>query len=438
MKDRRVSLKWKKRVGEGCALLMQFLLYHALACTALTVIYGAEQPQSYVRMLFLLLPLCYLAWVRTYVKNFILFMVMHIPAGFTLLLIRQNMVAESAVVLVCTLILVILVIMLVSSVHVGTVGRKTQTAEKYRVNVCPHSALALVLLCGYGVGYYGSYPMLKTMSSYELQLYVILYLVHENMENTLDFIHLHRDTANVPIGQMTIINRLMLCLFLLVEGLTMVIVPKLHLEIWLQPLLKGLLALLSWLLSKVKLPEAAEQVEHAASQMGGNPLAGLTDGAATGTFWILLEQVMKLMAGIVCVVLVVGGIGYLLYHLYKGFYSGKKEDNDEKEFLVEDMKWFSRDWFSKRKKESEENGTVNQKIRKAYRRYVKKSFKRRESVPAAMTPEELLETLREKSGKLSEAECRRACEIYEQARYGQPECRQEELDEIRHLLTRNG
>lgn len=429
MKERKVSLGMNKKVEEWSALLMQFLLYHCLACTAMAAIYETEQPLYYMRMLLLFVPLCYLALVRTYIRQFALFMLLHVPVLLMSVLMRQNM-GEETVVLVCT------VIMLVSSIHAGTV-RKNKPVEKYRVTACPHLVLVLVLLFCHYVGYYLKHPLLVTISSYELQIYIVLYLVHESMANTLDFIHLHRDTANFPVGQMTIIYRLMVVLFLAGVVLAMVIFPKLHLEVILSPILKGMLALLSWLLSFIKLPEASEQVEQAAQQMGNASLQGLVENTETSVFWLVAEQIMKLMVGIALVALIVGGIGYILYYLYKGFYSEKKENTDEKEFLVDEMKWFSKDWFGSFRKEKDEHGTVNQRVRKVYRRYVKKNFKRKETVPEAMTPDELLIFLREKAGGLSEAERCKARTIYEKARYGHPECSADELEEMKRLLTRS-
>lgn len=425
MKERKISFRMSRKVEAWSALLLQFILYHCLACTALGTINGQDRPEQYLRMLFLFVPLCYLALVRAYVRKFTMFLLLHVPAVFAVVLLGSSM-GEETVVTVC------IAVMMIASIH-ASATKKTEQAGK---TGSPHLAMIAVLLVCHYLGYYQNEPVLIRISCYELQLFLVLYLIHASLTNTSKFIQMHQDTANFPVGQMTVINRFMLVLFLAALAAGMFIFPKLHLDVILMPVLRGLLKVLSWLFSFIKLPEASEQVEQAAQKMEEVSVADLGEAGETWGIWILMEQVLKILVAIVMAVLVVGGIAWILYRLYKGFYSEKKENTDEKEFLVDELKWFSKEWFSGFKRAKEEKGTVNQRIRKVYRRYVKKGFKRKEQVPEAMTPDELLLFLKEKQGGLSEAERVRACRIYEQARYGQPECTVGELEEMKRLLSR--
>ncbi|MBO5279434.1 MAG: DUF4129 domain-containing protein [Lachnospiraceae bacterium] len=425
MKERKISFRMSRKVETWSALALQFILYHCLSCTALGTINGQDQPEQYLRMLLLFVPLCYLALVRTYVKKFASFLVLHVPVVFAVALLGKSL-AEETVVTVC------IAVMMITSIHASTTKKREQAGKMGS----PHLAMIVVLLVCHYMGYYQHEPVLIQISYYELQLFLIFYLVHASLKNTSKFIQMHQDTANFPVGQMTIINRFLVVLFLAALAAGMFVFPKLHLEVIVMPVLKGLLAVLSWLFSFIKLPEASEQVEQASQKMEKVSVAGLGEAGETWGIWILIEQVLKILVAIVMVVLVVGGIAWVLYRLYKGFYSEKKENADEKEFLVDELKWFSKEWFSGFKREKEEKGTINQRIRKVYRRYVKKGFKRKEAVPETMTPDELLLFLKEKQGGLSETERVRACRIYEQARYGQPECTADELEELKRLLSR--
>lgn len=422
MKERKISIKKSQKVEMWCALVMQFFLYHSVACTALATIYEEEQLIQYLRLLLLFVPLCYLALVRDFVKTFSLYLLLHVPPAFMIVLLDSNL-GEETVVTVCV------AVMIIASVHAGT-------KKKKQVAGCPAFALIVVLLICHYMGYYLKQPLLIQLSSYEIQLYLVLHLVHESLSNTSRFIQLHSDTANFPVGQMTIINRLLMILFLTVLAVSMYIFPRLHLEVILMPILQGLLAVLAWLLSFISLPEASGQVERASQQLQGSSLHELVDGSTTSLFWVFIEQILKVVVAAAVVVMIVGGIAYVLYRMYRGFYSERRENTDEKEFLVGEIKWFSKDWLDGLKKEREERGTVNQRIRRVYRRYVKKGFKRKESVPEAMTPEELLIFLRERHGGMGEAERCRVREIYESARYGQLECTADDLEEIKRLLNR--
>ena len=66
---------------------------------------------------------------------------------------------------------------------------------------------------------------------------------------------------------MTVINRLMVILFMAVLAAAMYIFPHLHLEVLLAPILKGILVVLSWLLSFVHFSEASEKVDNTAQEM---------------------------------------------------------------------------------------------------------------------------------------------------------------------------
>lgn len=425
MKERRISLTTGEIARVWSALLIQLLGYHCAACTVLGVAYAEEEPTRYLRMLLLIVPLCYLLLVHTYVTKFILFLLLHIPV-FLIKGLPGSDLVEVAVWLACVLLMCINSIYKAVSKKDGKQGQKTH----------PYLVVIIILLICHYVGYYRNRQMLIQWSYYEMQLFIVLYLVHISLVNTSGFIRLNQDTANFPIGQMTIINRLLEVLFLVVVVLAMTIFPRLHLDVILIAVLKGGFAVLAWLLSLIKLPEMSEQVQKTAKQVENSMYNELAGDSESWGIWELLARILESVAVIAVVSLIVGGIACLLYYMYKGFYAEKKENTDEREFLVSEMKWFSRNWFSGLKKEKEETRTMNQRVRKVYRCYVKKGFKKKERIPETMTPDELLCFLKEKHGGISEAERCKALQIYEQARYGQRECTADELEELKRLLMR--
>ncbi len=423
MKERKISSAAGRSAEAVSVLVLQFLLYHCAACTAAGVFYDTEQPGYYAWFLLLAVPLCYLTLVRRLAKKFVIFLLLHLPVFFTAVLFGHNF-GEKAVIAAAT------VLMTVFSLHICMM-------EKENRKECPSLGLGIVVLVCHFIGYYLDYPVLIKVSYYELLLYAVCYLLHESLKNTADFIHMNRDTANFPVGQMTVINRLMVILFMAVLAAAMYIFPHLHLEVLLAPILKGILVVLSWLLSFVHFSEASEKVDNTAQEMDmAAMLEALGGNKETGALWLLLEKILRLAVIIGLAVLILGVIAYILYRLYKGFYAEKKENTDEKEFLVGEIKWFPRGVFGGRKAAGAERGSIKQKIRKAFRQNIKKSFKKKETVPAAMTPEELLAFLKERTQQndLDRKTTDRIREIYEQARYGQAECTQAELEEIKELL----
>lgn len=425
MKERKVSAAAGRMVEEGSALLLQFLLYHCTACLAMGLFYSVEQPGVYAWFLLLAVPLCYLTLVRKLAGNFIVFFALHILVLFMAVFWREDF-WMNAVITIWTL------LMTVFSLYACVTG-------KGRKLECPSLWMGILLLVCHFLGkYYLGYPALTRISYYEVLLYAVFYLLHTYHKNMADFICMNQNIANFPAGQITVINRLLVILFLAVLAAAMFIFPKLHLELVLVPLLKGLLMLVSFLLSFVHFSETSQKVDQTAQNMDMTAvLETLGGNKETGIFWVIIENLLKIAVVIGLAALVIGGTAYLLYRLYKGFYAERKENADEKEFLVGEMKWFSGRGVSGRKAAEEQRGSLNQRIRRIYRQYVKKRLRKKEKVPAALTPEELLAFLEER--RREQGLDREAQEgiraVYERARYGQTECTQAELEEIKELLS---
>lgn len=425
MKEHKISLAAGKRAESLCAFVLRFLLYHASACLIAANFYEENQMNHYLWMLLVLVPMVYLALVRKWAKYFTLTLLLHIPVlGVGVLLGRG--LGEKIIMTA------IMLVMLIVS------GQMCMTEKKNKESSPGISLLAVLLIC-YVLGCYLHDEALRQVMHCEVMIYIIIFLVHDSLHNTSEFISIHKDTANFPVGQMTIISRLMVVLLLTVVVAAMLIFPHLHLDVLLTPFVQALGKLFAWLLSFVHLESASEQVQSAVGNMGGLPEELQGQNAETGLLWIIIEKILVAAVIVGMAALVIGGIAYFLYRLYKGFYAEKKENADEKEFLAGDIQWFPKGFFHKSREERDEKGSVNEKIRKLYRQLVKKGFKRREKIPAALTPEEMLMALKDRQERkvsaMTETERQRIREVYECARYGEISCTQEELNEMKRLLT---
>ena len=422
MRVHRMSVTAGRRAELVMALLMNFLLYHCTACTLVGMFYKTGFTGHFLWMGCLLLPLFFMAFLRYRADNFLLFLPLHVLALLFSFLAGRDL-AEKLVLTALTMMMLVI-----------SVGMRT--TERWKVNEHPPLGMGVLLLICHFLGYYMENMVLVRWSYWELFFYIILFFLHRNLKNMSDFIDVNKKTVNFPAGQMTVINRILLVLFLAVLGMAMYLVPKLHLETLLLPALKGLLSVIAWLFSVFHFSKASERVENVSQgvdQRFNIKDLGETD---TGLLWIILEKVLMAAVILLAAAAAVGGIAYLLYRLYKGFYEVKKENADEKEFLVGDLQWFPKGFFGKKEAAPKEQG-VSQRIRRLYKRYVKKNFGKKETVPVTLTPKELLDVIGEKKGesRLDNVSERKVQNIYEHARYASQECRAEELEELKGLLS---
>lgn len=426
MKEHKMSFCAGKRAEEWCAFVLRFLIYHMSACVIMACIYTENQVSHYLWMLLMLVPMGYLALVRRWVKYFGLALLLHVPVLFAGAFLGRELWEK----LVIT---IFMVIMLLMSLWMSTSRRKKEEN-------CPGIFLLALPVVFYFLGYYYlREDALTQLIRCEIMTYVAVFFIHENLHNTSRFIDLHRDTANFPVGQMTLLNRLMMALLLVVVVVAMLLFPLLHLDAVLLPVLRLLGKLLVWLLSFIHLKDASEQMQSTVENMSAQQDSLFGETAEAGLFWVMIEKVLLVVVAVVLVVLVLGGIAYLFYRLYQGFYAEKKENADEKEFLIGEIQWLPKGLRHKGREEKAEKGSADERIRRLYKRFVKKGFKRKETVPAALTPEEMLIFLKEKKADgLTDEERIRIREIYERARYGAVHCTEEELEELKGLAASRG
>ena len=419
MKERKISLKFNLYMQRISTLILQFILYHCVSCVVLGLFYDTEQPQYYIRLFLLGVPLAYLMLVRSLAKKFIVYFILHVPVFFIAAFVGEDF-GQKVVIGVCT------VLMPVISLH-------TCMMEKGSVRECPPIKLVILLLVCYYASIYQGNTVCAGYIYVETMIFILFNLLHDGLENTSDFLRLNKDVANLPAGQLLIVNRMALMLILVFVMTAMLLVPMLPLEAIVTPVLVGILALLKWLLSMVHLPEASGEVENIANALKGRSLVDEFGKSETWGIWLALEEVMKAVVILFLAAAILGGSVYVMYRLYKGFYAESRENTDEKEFLLDAVDWLPRRRMTLSGNAGTE-GSTNWQVRKLYRRFVKKRFKRKEAIPTALTPEELLLLLTEKEHRLTTETQSQIREIYERARYGQVECTTEEVEEMKWLL----
>lgn len=88
--------------------------------------------------------------------------------------------------------------------------------------------------------------------------------------------------------------------------------------------------------------------------------------------------------------------------------------------------------FRKKKEPQEELGGYNKKIRRQYKKSVKRRKGKDQVLSESLTPAEIETVLEHPIMDLKERE--RLIALYEKARYGKEECTKEELEEVKRMV----
>ena len=400
-------------------VLVQFTLYHSVACL-ITGIGSIEEKQLYLRMGILLLPLFCYVFTRMYVGNLFLFALIHIGCAVGLLLFFPKTVAEAAAILVC------LVVMIVNSVRFRII-------ESYQYQECPHLFMVSLLFIVFIFASYIEKTVLMKQCFYEFIGFLLFYMISKNLENTERFIALNQETANFPIRQMKGVNRTLLCFFTIVMLGGMLLVPQFHPERITEQIGALALMVLRWLFSLIQREEINSKpyldLEDSGNQSGyGLPIEeGIPSKLA-----LFLQYLMEIVTVIILIAVILFGIGFCLYQIYKRFYAiPLKSGEDRKETDVITVTEHV-PIFQKKKKLKEELGGYNKKIRYQYKKSVKRRKGKEQILEPSLTPTEIETVLEHPFMDVKERE--KWITLYEKARYGKEECTKEELEEAKKMV----
>lgn len=409
-------------VEHSLVLGMQGLLYHILACMFYNLI-SEKTLQMNLQLLVLYIPLIFYAFFRKKCAGFFVFMLSHAAVlfGFFLLLPAGEMRFS-----VCGCVAV----MAVSSFCM-------RTASGEGLQRCPSASSVASFLAVYMIAGFMQRPCLMQLSYYEAFLFLILFAIHKNLENTAGFLKSSQGIANLPSGQIKGMNRMLLVLFLLFLTAAMVLMQYLPSGYLLQGtggllllILRSILKILIWIFSgKTSEPDMSGSI---AAEPAVLPEAG---GAS------VLLQILDGLIRVAASLAIVAGAVYLtariFYGLYQRFYEQQKQAADESEFLwklpLDNMKIKDK----RKKNENLKNTGTNHRIRRIYKKSIRKQYGRKTSVPSYMTPAELEADIAAKKEGWDLAEtARQRAVLYEKARYSQHECEKQELEMMKQMTYR--
>ncbi len=419
--DREKTVRYTKteQIIRIFQVLVQFTLYHSTACL-IAGIGRTEDAALYLRMGILLLPLLLYSFVRMYVENLFLFALLHIGCAGGILFFFPHTVGESAAISIC------LIIIIGNSV-------RFRITESYRHQECPHLLLLSILFIVYALASYIEKTILMRQCFYELIIFLIFYMISKNLENTEKFINLNRDTANFPVRQIKGVNRTLLCFFTIVMFGGMLLAPQIYPESLIEQFGAVLLSILRWLFSLI-LREEIDQEPYLDFREDGN-LGGYEfpiEENVPSKLAVFLQYLMEIAAAVFLIAVILFGIGFGLYQIYKRFYaiplSSEKEQKKTDVVTVTE----SVPIFRRKKEPQEELGGYNKRIRRQYKKSVKRRKGKDQVLSESLTPAEIETVLEHPIMDPKERE--RLIALYEKARYGKEECTKEELEEVKRMV----
>lgn len=400
--------------------LVQFTLYHSVACLLTGIGMGEnENWRMYLRMGVLLLPLLLYSFSRAYVRNLLLFTLIHLGSAILLIGFFPQWIGEAVAIFVC------LIVMIGNSV-------RFRITESYYYKECPNLLTLIFLFTVYGIAAHIGMELLMQLCFYELMVFIIFYLISMNLENTEKFIHINRDTANFPVRQMKGVNQTLLCFFAVVLLVGMLLVPQFHPELLGAKMGEMIRLFLRWIFLHFMNEEIdSELMENNPVENQAGSRAEILDGTPS-PLALFLQELLLGLTKILVVAGILFAVGYGLYQIYKRFYAvslneGADEEGKDVVTVTESIP------IIKRKREQDKTaGSNNRKIRYQYKRSVKRRKGKGQILAQTLTPTEIEDVLEQPIKEEKQTE--RLITLYEKARYGKEECTREELEEVKKMV----
>lgn len=418
---------WKDEILENViALLLHGLLYYGIACMLFNL---SAEKQLFMdfKLLLLYVPLVLFAVCRIKCRIFSVFLLIHVFISGGIILVLPGM-EERIAIGICV------VWMAASSVHKRLSGDIEEA--------CPPSAACLLFFVLYLVGL--QMKRLYTVRIYicEAFLFLILFAVYRNVSGTADFFKTNEKIKNLPAGQIRYLNRMILGVFLFFFAIGMLLMTRLPVGVLfegaaelLRLVIRGLIFLFLWLADR-------KEAEPGLSEQGVQQSMPFAEAGETSALAQILERVL-LTAGSV---LAAAGMFYLacrlLYRMYQRFYNQNRDAADESEFLWKAPVFKERTGRRRQKAKHEEEKGINQKIRRLYRKGIRRRFGTKSAISPAWTPTEweyALWQMQEENELMKKVqvweklddEIQRRILIYEKARYSQHQCEKQELEKMK-------
>lgn len=414
----------RDEIFDHCLVLgMQGLLYHILACMFYNLI-SEKTLQMNLQLLVLYIPLVLYAFIRKKCAGFFVFMLSHAAVLFAFFLLLPEGEMQF---IVCGCVAV----MAVSSFCL-------RTASGEVLERCPSAASVATFLAVYIIAGYMERSCVMQFSYYEAFLFLILFAIHKNLENTAGFLKSSEGIANLPSGQIKGMNRMLLVLFLLFLTAAMILLQYLPAGYLLQGtggllllILRSVVKILIWIFSReTRKPDISSSI--------ANEPAVLPEAGGASVLLQILDSLIRVAASLAIVAGAVYLTARIFYELYQRFYEQQKESADESEFLwklpLENMKIKDK----RQKNENMKNTGTNHRIRRIYKKSIRRQYGRKTTVPSYLAPLELEADIAAKKEDQDLAEAvRQRTALYEKARYSQHECEKQELEMMKQMTYGN-
>ncbi len=408
--------------NQALVLLMKGLLYHNLTCI-LYHITSEKTMEKNLNLLIVYVPLLLFAVIRRKCGSFLMFLLLHaaISGGFLLFLEMEERIAVGG----CT------IWMAASSVYTRMQGKDTSEER-------PSIVMLAAFLLSYLAAQYNNWENLMQICCYDVFLFLILFMMYENLAGASLFLESNDNIVHLPKTQMKNINRAMLGIFLIVLTagmLLMSVLPAGSLAdgvlLLLRQLLWGLLKVILWIFSKdVPQREISQQNTEAAMPL-------LETGKTSA-----LARFMERFLVTTVIVLTVAAVLYLLvriiYQMYQKFYEKNKDTSDESEFIWKHTIVQKKVERKKRQKELFQGRNVNQKIRSLFKKSIYRRFPAKTGIPSAMSVTEMERYLAKNRTDHTEpfTQMEQRIALYQKARYSQHVCSRNELEAMKQNLKK--
>ncbi|MDE7310037.1 MAG: hypothetical protein K2N87_00145 [Eubacterium sp.] len=418
-------------LGNALVLCMKGLLYHSLACV-LYHLPSEKTPAVCLRLLALVVPLVMFDVVRRKCGKFFMFLLCHVIISGIFMLIFQGL-EERAAAGICV------VWMALASIYKRFTGDPKEG--------CPPIGAYLIFFAMYAAASQSGRQYIMKLCCYEAFLFLILFVTYRSLTSTSAFLKSNENIKNLPAAQLRGLNRLMFGVFLLFFIAGMLLVPYLPVSMvfdgaadFVRLVLRGLIWLLLWIFSRFT-PET-ETLERGMEQS-----APTFEPGGTSVLMQILEKILMTAFSVLAAAGLLYLAGRLIYRMYQRFYDQHKEDSDESEFLWKTPVLKERIVRQRRKKRDVADRSVNQRIRRMYKKNIRRRFGTKAVIAQSWTPTEWEYMLHQKQADArnqadarihTNAQAQVRIFLYEKARYSQHECDKQELEAARKSFHNAG
>jgi hypothetical protein len=382
----------------GLELLMRILV---AVCVSNFALHGfmAYETFQFLSTLYIIVPVTAFFFARRFLSTHPkLMMIVHVLFALSVIPAVHASVEETFVVF-----LVVLVFMFIS------------LQAKSQEPVVP-ADVGVILLCFLLSGTMKS-ASAALIPAYSAIAYVICFFIHLNLKNVNSFLCENAQVRSFRADQALNVNVVMMAFFMLFCMFFMFLAPRLHIQTVLSAAGRTIGGAIIWLLSMLDVPTGGYELEFS------NPNQTITEeDSGSGVFLLGTGEgsvILDTIAAVAGVILLIG-LAVLAVAAIRRIRFEKVSGHDRKEFIRPEFMDI-RVERAEHKKEREIFGSTNERVRKKYKRFVKKNKGKTTIIRGNEVPEYLTK-LANGTDEMTR--------IYEKARYSNEIVTEEEVKQI--------